>query len=289
VITIEEVLKRLEAGTPMPPLVLEERIHPDFPHLKITEERPCQTTNPNGVQCDGVEYLVKKRTLSDKDCFDYVWCILCEKCDVPKMLHKCFGYLSPDSTVAKDTSRAIVSKLNIRPEKNKHNESAMRALREMITNKENRASAILMGPTGTGKTFLAQHTLKAIIKKHKKRCVYLQESTLLNAWRASQDKNGADAAWGCSVIGAARCADMLMIDDYGSSRRTSDGALDFLEDVIMQRYDGARPVLITTNLSGQDIEAGRGARVWSRLKGMARENVFTINGGDFRDNFRWEV
>ena len=76
---------------------------------------------------------------------------------------------------------------------------------------------------------------------------------------------------------------------FGAARQTSDGALDELERLIMGRCEASMPVIITTNLSPEDIEMRRGTRVWSRLKGMARDNVFVIKGGDFRQKVEWEV
>ena len=221
---------------------------------------------------------------------EYIYALSCIKCDVPRMHHMCFGILDSSEEQALAIEDGIMARLRVKPVQNKHNERAIMALREIMMNPSCGKSAILMGPVGTGKTFLAQHTLKAIISKHRLKCLYVQEHTILNAWRFSQQKDKqATAAWAGRLLGMARSAEYLLIDDFGASRRTSDGALDALEELVMVRYDAARPVIITTNLKPEDIETRRGSRVWSRLKGMAKENVIEINGGDYRQDVKWEV
>jgi len=205
------------------------------------------------------------------------------------MLHYCFGMLDSRPEQAMAIENGILARLKVRPERNKWNEQAMTVLKDIMMRPDKQKSAILMGPVGTGKTFLAQHTIKAIMAKHRKPCLYVQEHTLLHAWRFSQSKDHqATSAWGCALLGKARIVDYLLIDDFGASRRTSDGALDALEELIMVRYDAGKPVIVTTNMRPEDIEMRRGSRVWSRLKGMARENVIEIKGGDFRQKVSWE-
>lgn len=245
---------------------------------------------PNGARCDGVDHLVRRKTRGSDEDFDYTYFIGCVRCDVPRMVSKCFGRLDSRPEQAKDIENAILSRLKVKPARNKFNEKAMQVLKDIIVSPNDRKSAVLMGPVGTGKTFLAQHTLKAIMHKHKKPCLYAQEHTLLHAWRFSQDKTkSVTATWGGNFLHAAKTCEYLLIDDFGASRRTSDGALDALEEIIMVRYDAGKPMIVTTNMSPEDLEMRRGSRVWSRLKGMARENVIEIKGGDFRKEVRWEV
>ena len=244
---------------------------------------------PNGARCDGVDHLVKRRTRGSDEGADYTYSIRCIKCDVPRILQKCFGQLDSRPETAKAIENGIMARLKSKPTRNKFNERAMEVLKEIIINPKSHKSVVLMGPVGTGKTFLAQHTLKAMMVKHRRPCLYAQEHTLLHAWRFSQDKTkSGTAAWGGRFLAAARICDYLLIDDFGASRRTSDGALDALEEIIMIRYDAGKPVIVTTNLSSEDLEMRRGSRVWSRLKGMAKENIIEIKGGDFRQKVSWE-
>ena len=286
--SIAQVLDNLNMGMPMEQLDTPTRIDQDYPELLILDEAPCDTIFPNGLTCDGTNRWAKRRTPSDNEP-EYTFAVPCIKCDVPRMLHYCFGMLDsrPEQSIA--IENGILARLKVRPERNKWNEQAITALKEIMMRPDKQKSAILMGPVGTGKTFLAQHTIKAIMAKHRKPCLYVQEHTLLPAWRFSQSKDHqATSAWGCALLGKARIVDYLLIDDFGASRRTSDGALDALEELIMVRYDAGKPVIVTTNMRPEDIETRRGSRVWSRLKGMARENVIEIKGGDFRQKVSWE-
>lgn len=286
---LQDILDHLKTGRPIPPLVMEERPHPEFPGYKIVQEQQCRTILPDGTRCDGVDQTLKKITLSDKDAFDYESIVPCVKCDVPRMISKCFGFLDSRQDHARSIENGILAGLKTKPQRNKYNEAAMETFKRLLKTKDCKESVMLLGPVGTGKTFLAQHFLKAMITKQRRQCMYAQEYTILHAWRFSQDKGKNTGIWGHQFLHKCRTADYLLLDDFGAARRTSDGALDELERLIMGRCEASMPVIITTNLSPEDIEMRRGTRVWSRLKGMAKENVFVIKGGDFRQKVEWEV
>ena len=74
----------------------------------------------------------------------------------------------------------------------------------------------------------------------------------------------------------------MMLDDFGQTRKTSDGALDAIESLIMHRYDAGLNVIVTTNRIVQTLNETRGARVMSRLAGLAGGVVVHCSGKDWR-------
>ena len=105
---------------------------------------------------------------------------------------------------------------------------------------------------------------------------------MLQAWRMTHSDRKELASWGERVLSLARSVDWLVFDDLGQTRNASDGAIDAIESLIMHRYDSKAPVIVTSNLNPAGIAEHRGARVWSRIQGMAGKNVVEIRGVDWR-------
>ncbi len=79
------------------------------------------------------------------------------------------------------------------------------------------------------------------------------------------------------------CA-LMVIDDFGTERVT-DANLELTYEIIDLRNRAQKPLIITTNLSKDDIDQGRKSderkdRIWSRIGGMCKGYV--IKGEDRR-------
>jgi len=73
--------------------------------------------------------------------------------------------------------------------------------------------------------------------------------------------------------------DILIMDDLGTENNT-EFMVEFLYNIINDRYNKMKPIGITTNLGSRDIINIYGERIASRLNHMCR--VIKLNGGDRR-------
>lgn len=245
-----------------------------------SQEAPCNEALPDGSLCQGV--VTWKTTSSNGH--TYSMCYPCNECRTPLGLHRCFGNLSSDKETAKSLYKAILARLETRPAKDDENAPARGQLRALVADPTgSEKSVFLTGPVGTGKTFLGMHALAACVKTNGSSCFYLPEHIAILAWRSSHDiKNPANVKWGNAVMERSRTAKVLMIDDFGQTRNTSDGALDAIDAIIMHRYDSGLNVIVTSNRSIDALEEARGHRVVSRLAGMTGGSVVHCTGKDWR-------
>jgi DNA replication protein DnaC len=139
-------------------------------------------------------------------------------------------------------------------------------------------SLLLLGPTGTGKTFEAFGALRA-----------LAESGVSCAWTATtaadmyarlRPRHRVDSEEEFERYLKAR---VLVVDDLGAAK-----ASEFTEEVnyrlINHRYEREMPTLITSNVLPRDLAASVGERVASRLTEMAGRVV--LGGADRRRPLR---
>jgi DNA replication protein DnaC len=242
-------------------------------------ETPCETVMLDGTRCPGT-VLHGQRTDSPSD--SYVYALPCSRCDVSILMRLAFVPMDPETRARTGMQQEMLARLETKPRKTEHNADAIRILRSVMKKPEDSRSVAMLGPVGTGKTFLALHTMTALIRLSRLRCLYLPEHSLLQAWRITHSDNKQLAGWGERVLSLARTVDWLVLDDLGQTRNASDGAIDAIESLVMHRYDNAAPVIVTSNLQPTGIAEHRGARVWSRLQGMAGNNVVEIRGADWR-------
>lgn len=135
-------------------------------------------------------------------------------------------------------------------------------------------SLLLLGPTGTGKTFEAYGALRA-----------LGESGVACSWMATtaadmyarlRPRHRVDSEEEFERYLKTR---VLMIDDLGAAK-----ASEFTEEVnyrlINHRYENEMPTLITSNVTPRSLAPALGERVASRLTEMATRVV--LKGDDRR-------
>lgn len=121
-------------------------------------------------------------------------------------------------------------------------------------------SILFMGESGLGKTHLSLAVVYELIQKGFD-VLYGSSYNLFSAMEAehfsSNSKSGYDAAINC---------DLLVIDDLGTEF-TSPFVQSLLYNVINTRILSHKPVIISTNLSMQEIEAKYSPKISSRLIG----------------------
>lgn len=126
---------------------------------------------------------------------------------------------------------------------------------------ERNQGLLLYGPVGTGKTLTA-----ACIANHLLNCgVPVVITSFVKILKAMENDQG-DSDTNKLVTNLVRCK-LLIIDDLGTERNTSY-ALEKVYDIIDSRYRAELPIILTTNLTLEDMkqeEDIRYKRIYDRI------------------------
>lgn len=170
-----------------------------------------------------------------------------------------------------------------RPPVTEINPGAVSAVREWIdalqSNFEQGNGLWLMGDTGTGKTTLAMLVSKEALKRNYTVAIYSMPS-LLTRIRATYGAEAGEESYDefferlCEV-------DLLHIDDLGAEKQT-EWVLEQLYALVNERYERQKSIVVTTNLSQDELELQIGPRTVSRLIQMCGEYQIPMFGEDAR-------
>ena len=133
---------------------------------------------------------------------------------------------------------------------------------------------LLWGNVGTGKTFFAACIANALVEQHIS-VRMTNFSTILNDLFSETDKN--------KYLERLNDHNLLIIDDLGIERDT-EYALEQVYNIIDTRYKSGKPLIITTNLTLEELKNPIDAahkRIYDRVLGMCVPVMF--NGSNFRN------
>jgi DNA replication protein DnaC len=134
----------------------------------------------------------------------------------------------------------------------------------------------IMGDIGTGKTALAMLVSKAALEAGKTVAIY-SLPRLLSLIRESIEHDEGVVGF----LERLSAVDLLHIDDVGAENRT-DWALEQLYTIVNTRYEERRSIVLTTNLTHDELAEQVGERIVSRLVEMCGDTVVPLYGQDRR-------
>lgn len=102
---------------------------------------------------------------------------------------------------------------------------------------------VLMGPVGTGKTYLAVAALRRLIMQYGISGKFVDFQFLLGQLRDAYSKRGSEE----DILRPLRQADILVIDEFGKGRTENEWQLEKLDDIVNSRYNAGKVTIITTN------------------------------------------
>lgn len=140
--------------------------------------------------------------------------------------------------------------------------------------KEKGKGLLLFGTVGTGKTFAAACIANALIDKGYP-CLVTNFARLTNTISGMYDGKQ-------EYIDGLDRFDLLVIDDLASERDTEYMG-EIVQNIIDARYRSGKPLIITTNLTGDELKNPadmRKQRIYSRLFEMCLP--FEVKGADRR-------
>ncbi len=138
-------------------------------------------------------------------------------------------------------------------------------------------SLYIVGSVGSGKRFLAAALATKLALSGRSVWFRAEADLLRDERRRVQGVREEDPFQRASEV------EVLVLDDFGSSDRMTDWALDMIEGLICCRYNAMRPIVFTSNLPFQEVAGRYGERVYSRLCQMVTpRGLLELEGQDWR-------
>lgn len=136
--------------------------------------------------------------------------------------------------------------------------------------KEITSGLMLYGKAGSGKTHLAVAIARHIIEQKQIQVRFARIVDILSEIRKTFDENEQYRTENESdLIQRYTSVPLLIIDDLGAEK-TTDWVRQILYQIIDERWIEQKPIIVTSNLNLEELEARFEERIASRVAGMCR-------------------
>ena len=136
--------------------------------------------------------------------------------------------------------------------------------------RETTSGLMLYGKAGSGKTHLAVAIARHIIEQKQIQVRFARVVDLLAEIRKTFNENEQYRTENESdLIQRYASAPLLIIDDLGAEK-TTDWVRQILYQIIDERWIEQKPIIVTSNLNLEELEARFEERIASRVAGMCR-------------------
>lgn len=232
-------------------------------NLKRLDEEKKKILLENGISED-----YAKPDYSCKLCNDtgYIENEKCE-CFVKKLIEKAYSQSNLGSSVEEQTFDKFSLDFYSSRKKEGSNISDREKMKSVLKScvyfcenfDKDEKNILMMGKTGLGKTFLSNCIAREILNRGKT-VIYIRATTLFSNYedyRFGRLKEDFDfeKLYGC---------DLLIIDDLGSENLTKS-SLSFFFDLLNERIDRNKKIIINTNFNMQEISKAYSTRITSRM------------------------
>lgn len=130
---------------------------------------------------------------------------------------------------------------------------------------------MLLGNPGTGKTHLAVAALNYVIQHHGEVGLY---TTAARMFRRIKDTYSSGEETESQAIKAFASPSLLVLDEIGVSFG-SDSELNYLFDIMNERYEQCLPTIVVSNVQPGELGQWMGDRVVDRLRECSKLMVFS--------------
>ncbi|QDR80214.1 IstB-like ATP binding protein [Sporomusa termitida] len=147
----------------------------------------------------------------------------------------------------------------------------------MQENRESGIGMVLKGPVGTMKTSMAVAVLVEHLKAGHSGLFVPMVSMLDNIFTMKARNKEEWLAYEERI----RNTGLLVLDDLGAEYH-QEWVLSKVDAIISERYNRMQPIIITTNLSADELKGKYAERVYDRLKGTSK--VINFSGKSLRES-----
>ncbi|HBK02411.1 MAG TPA: hypothetical protein DDY77_05230 [Clostridiales bacterium] len=193
------------------------------------------------------------------------------KCFKDRLLTEAYGFLDVKRPTLKSFKEDTLSSVN------KTELLKSKLIKYADEFSDGKKNLILFGPAGTGKSFYAQCVTERL-EKNGFTPLFLTAFELNDIATGAFEKSPAEKIITDEILSTC---DLLVIDDLGSEPIYNKITVENLLEIISRRTKENKPILITTNLTTEEILTKYGERVFSRITGK-NTAILQLNGKDLR-------